>query len=156
MWREEGPMKHPEEHGNPRQTTRTVIKYALLNLPAAALVAAVMLYLEAQRGLPGWLLWVVIVAWVIKDILLFPLVRRAYEDIPDNKGMKGTTGIAQERLAPAGYIWIHGELWRARLVYDDGVVEKGEAVRVRDIRGLTLLVEPEKGRLRRSLKEPEI
>jgi membrane protein implicated in regulation of membrane protease activity len=147
-------MKHPEEHGHPRQTIRTVIKYALLNLPAAVLVAAVMLYLEAQRGLSGWLLWVVIIAWVIKDILLFPLVRRAYEDSPDNKGMRGTTGIAQERLAPAGYIWIHGELWRARLLYDDEIVEKGAAVRVRDIRGLTLLVEPEKGRRRYSLEGP--
>ena len=41
---------------------------------------------------------------------------------------------------PVGQVRIQGELWRARSAAD---VDRGEAVRIAGIEGLTLLVEPE-------------
>ncbi|MGA8907842.1 MAG: NfeD family protein, partial [Acidobacteriaceae bacterium] len=50
----------------------------------------------------------------------------------------GTIGIAQEELAPRGQILVHGELWFAE---STSPVIAGQHVRVRSVRGLTLLVE---------------
>jgi membrane-bound serine protease (ClpP class) len=50
----------------------------------------------------------------------------------------GNLGIAQEALAPRGQILVHGELWLAE---SPEVVQPGETVKVRAVRGLTLLVE---------------
>ena len=50
----------------------------------------------------------------------------------------GNFGIAQEALAPRGQILVHGELWLAE---SPEVIQPGEMVKVRAVRGLTLLVE---------------
>ena len=50
----------------------------------------------------------------------------------------GNLGIAQEALAPRGQILVHGELWLAE---SPEVIQPGEMVKVRAVRGLTLLVE---------------
>lgn len=57
--------------------------------------------------------------------------------------MIGTRGIAQEKLAPSGYALVGRELWRVEIMGSGSPIEKGEAVRVREIHGLTLMVEPE-------------
>jgi membrane-bound serine protease (ClpP class) len=50
----------------------------------------------------------------------------------------GTLGIAQETLAPRGQIMVHGELWFAEAPEP---INPGDTVKVRAVRGLTLLVE---------------
>jgi membrane-bound serine protease (ClpP class) len=50
----------------------------------------------------------------------------------------GAIGIAQEELAPRGQILVRGELWFAESA---APVAAGQHVRVRSVRGLTLLVE---------------
>ncbi len=50
----------------------------------------------------------------------------------------GATGIAQQPIAPHGQILVHGELWQAE---SSVPIDSGEPVRVREVRGLTLLVE---------------
>jgi membrane-bound ClpP family serine protease len=50
-------------------------------------------------------------------------------------------GIVEERLAPPGYIRVHGELWQAEVVRADVSIERGEPVRIRGIKGLRLQVE---------------
>ncbi len=54
----------------------------------------------------------------------------------------GDEGDVRVALAPEGQIYIQGALWRARV--DDGVeaAPVGARVRVREVDGLTLLVEP--------------
>ncbi len=54
------------------------------------------------------------------------------------EALVGTIGLAQEALAPRGQIMIHGELWFAESATP---VQPGDRVRVRSVRGLTLLVE---------------
>ena len=55
------------------------------------------------------------------------------------QALVGATGIAQQTLAPQGQILVHGELWMAEA---PAPVAAGDAVRVRAVNGLTLLVEP--------------
>jgi membrane-bound serine protease (ClpP class) len=59
--------------------------------------------------------------------------------VTGEQGMIGALGVAQSDLAPAGKIWIHGELWEARAAE---TIPQGTRVRVREMEGLTLVVEP--------------
>jgi membrane protein implicated in regulation of membrane protease activity len=96
-------------------------------------------------GLPDWAAAAIIALWVIKDAILFPFVRIAYQ--PTSGGgaasLVGARGTAQERLDPSGYVRISAELWRAELRSESPAVERGQRVRVLGVRGLTLVVEPD-------------
>ncbi len=74
---------------------------------------------------------------------MFPFVWRAY-DRSNSNSMIGLRGIASDRLSPSGYVRIHGELWRARVINGNSSIEKGEVVMVRGMRGLTLVVQSDK------------
>jgi membrane-bound serine protease (ClpP class) len=54
------------------------------------------------------------------------------------QALLGATGVAQQPLTPQGQILVHGELWQAQSSSPAG---PGDAVRVRAIQGLTLLVD---------------
>jgi membrane-bound serine protease (ClpP class) len=56
----------------------------------------------------------------------------------DEAGLVGKTGVARDRLAPAGQISVQGEIWRA--VAEGDAVEEGTPVRVVGVDGLTLRV----------------
>jgi membrane-bound serine protease (ClpP class) len=56
----------------------------------------------------------------------------------DEAGLVGKTGIARDRLAPAGQVSVQGEIWRA--VAQGDPVEEGTPVRVVAVEGLTLRV----------------
>jgi membrane-bound serine protease (ClpP class) len=55
------------------------------------------------------------------------------------QGLIGETGIAQTELSPAGTVFVHGELWKAR---SRQPVANGDQVRVTGVKGLELEVEP--------------
>lgn len=84
--------------------------------------------------------------WIIKDFILFPFVWRAYEiNLPNS--MVGSSGIAVDKLSPSGYVRINGELWRAKIIENESVIEKGATITVRDMDGLTLtVISGEKGK----------
>jgi membrane protein implicated in regulation of membrane protease activity len=109
------------------------------------MVVAAVILARHWLDLPTWIAVVVVSLWVVKDIALFPFVWRAYDKTRpgDPYSMIGARGIAQERLAPSGYVLVGRELWRAEMMEPGSAVEKGEAVRVREIKGLTLMVERE-------------
>jgi len=75
---------------------------------------------------------------------MFPFVWSAYERSASGSGQSliGTEGIVEERLAPSGYVRLHGELWQAEVIGECSVIEKSEIVRIEGIRGLKLLVRP--------------
>jgi membrane-bound serine protease (ClpP class) len=54
--------------------------------------------------------------------------------------MIDSVGVAQTELAPAGKVFIHGEIWEARAATK---IAPGARVRVKEVKGLTLEVEPE-------------
>ena len=54
--------------------------------------------------------------------------------------LRGETGVAITALAPGGTVSVRGEAWSGRAIA--GTMESGQAIRVTDRRGLTLIVEP--------------
>ena len=131
-------------------SNRTFLRYVLYQVPSWGLLTLILYLFNAWVNLPAWLTYGILVLWVIKDALLFPLVWRAYERGCSKSvhSMTGLQGIVERRLDPSGYVWIHGELWQAEKLGREGSIEKGETVMVEGSRGLVLLVEA-KGR-----KEP--
>jgi membrane-bound ClpP family serine protease len=128
--------------GKTRWSKRAVIKYVLLQIPGAALLLAVLVYFRERMGLAWWVVVLITALWIVKDIVLFPFVWRAYEfGKKENDPLIGAIGIAEEPLQPSGYVKVRGELWRARLTDSSSSVEEGGPVRVAGREGLTLSVE---------------
>ena len=94
-------------------------------------------------GLPDWAAAGIIALWVVKDVVMFPFVRIAYQ--PGARGgptgLVGARGTAQDALRPSGYVRVSAELWRAELEPGAPPVEPGGRIRVIGVRGLTLLVQ---------------
>ena len=130
---------------NQRWSRRVVWKYTLLQLPGLAALILILMLIQQWVRIPLWMALGSVVLWVIKDIILFPFVWRAYESSSKDEmhTMIGTRGIAKENLSPSGLIQVRGELWKAELMDGRSTVEAGKIVKVRDVRGLTLLVNPD-------------
>jgi membrane protein implicated in regulation of membrane protease activity len=129
----------------PGWSKRTILRYALFQIPDTAALIMILIALEHWFDLPEWILWGVIAVWVAKDILMFPFIWRAYDSTASKSvhAIIGSQGVAEERLAPTGYVRVRGELWKAEVINGVGAVEKGQSVRIRGNRGTTLFVERE-------------
>jgi membrane-bound serine protease (ClpP class) len=55
------------------------------------------------------------------------------------EGMVGNTGEVVETLSPTGAVKVQGEIWKAESLA--GTIEKGEKVRIKEIKNLKLFVE---------------
>ena len=122
----------------------------LFQVPGVVLLYLLLILARRVVTFPTWFIWGLVGFWVIKDLILFPAVWRAYdrERRDDVSSMIGSRGIAEDRLNPSGYIRVHGELWKAEVMGGSPSIGEGEQVTVREIRGLTLLVEPDTGSYR--------
>ena len=127
-----------------RGPTRILLRYALLQLPGLVLLVLILVFVQRWVDLPAWVFWGSTAIGVVKDAILFPFVRRAYDwDHPQGvNSMVGARGIAKERLAPLGYVQVRNELWKAELMEGNLPLEKGERVRVEGVHGLRLFVQP--------------
>lgn len=77
---------------------------------------------------------------VIMVVLLrFAIAAKRRKAVTGEAGMVDSLGVAKTDLDPLGTVLVHGELWEARAVQQ---IAKGTRVRVREVEGLTLLVEP--------------
>jgi membrane-bound serine protease (ClpP class) len=77
---------------------------------------------------------------IITTILVSLVIRaRANKVVTGAVGMLDEIGVARTALAPAGKVFVHGEYWDA---VSSAPVEAGAHVRVIEVRGLTLKVEP--------------
>lgn len=127
---------------------RVVQRYLLFQLPEWAGVVAVLAVGSRWFDLPHWIVIAVPLAWVVKDLLLFPVVWQAYSTEPGRLvgegALMGARGLALAELAPSGYIRVGSELWRAELETGESTVPEGARVRVCGIRGLTLRVQGER------------
>lgn len=120
-------------------------KYMLMQIPGWILVLGLLLLIRRWVDLPVWAAVGVFLLWVIKDIILFPFLRPVFE--PGRKSgidrLVGAQGIATDRLAPSGYVRVGNELWRAEALEADEPIPQGSRVRIRAVRGLTLLIQPD-------------
>ncbi|RJR40979.1 MAG: hypothetical protein C4576_18995 [Desulfobacteraceae bacterium] len=128
-----------------QQRKHAVKKYVFLQLPGLGALILLLVLLENWIDLPGWALWSAPILWIVKDIVLFPFVWRAYlPALAEESRLIGETGISKQRLDPSGYIFVRGELWRAELERGHSIdpVEEGEQVLVVGREGFTLIVKP--------------
>jgi len=72
-------------------------------------------------------------------LMTIALRARRSKAVTGMEGMIGEVAIAQTALAPAGTVFVHGEIWNA---VSSANVAVGEKVRVRKVDGLELTVEP--------------
>jgi len=126
-------------------SARVVLRYALLQVPFTALVLVILIWVRKWLDLPIWFICGLVAFLVIKDIVLFPFVWRAYDS--DSPGLQntleGARGIAINDLHPSGYVEIGAERWQAEVIEGSPPIRRGQRVRVHGIRGLTLLVQPD-------------
>ena len=122
-------------------------KYLLLQIPGWILVGGLLVLGVRWWGLSVRLALALFAVWLLKDAVLFPFLRVAYE--PGGGGgadaLVGARGIASQSLDPRGYVRVGAELWRAEVADGARPIPRGGGVRVRNVRGLTLEVEPEAG-----------
>ena len=83
---------------------------------------------------------------VLKDAIVYPFVRRAYEPVGNNRveDLIGHRAEVRRELSPVGYVWLRGELWQAEADGGGDSIAPGNRVRVVGARGLTLIVERER------------
>lgn len=120
-------------------STQVVLKYALFQLPGLVLFFLILILVQRWTDLPLRFIWALLILWVIKDVVLFFFVWRAYQRVTNP--LIGMKGVSEERLAPSGYIRVHGELWQAEIIRESPPIEKGEVVLIQGIRGFVLLVQ---------------
>ncbi len=133
------------EARDPKLHSRRLLRYALFQIPGAALVAVLLVAAVRWWDWSPSLALGLMAAWLLKDALLYRFVAIAYE--PDSARepdpLIGSRGVVTRRLDPAGYVRLGAELWRAVAARDAGAIPPGAPVRVRARRGLTLEVEPD-------------
>jgi membrane protein implicated in regulation of membrane protease activity len=125
---------------------RTLARYVAFQVPgwfaAALLLWAGVEWLEVFPAAVGLGLFAL---FLLKDAALYPLVRHSYERRRPLGGeeLVGARGVVQRDLSPSGWVRVGAELWRAQLAPGHESAAAGVGVRVRAVRDLTLLVEPE-------------
>lgn len=128
-----------------RGRLRVFGKYLVIQIPGWIAVVVILALLGQWIDLPLWVAGGLFLVWLVKDLVLFPFLRPVYESDGKNgvERLIGAHGVVEERLAPAGYIRIGGELWRAEALEPDTPIPLGSRVKVQAVRGLTLLIQPE-------------
>ena len=125
------------------QSPSAFTRYVLFQVPGWALAALAVVLLREWADVSVWAAVGIFAIWVIKDFLLFPFLRPAYE-VETRTGAErliGEHGVAVERLDPGGYIRVRGELWRAETVPHRDPVPEGSRVTIHAARGFTLFVQ---------------
>ena len=121
---------------------KTSHRYWLFQVPGLALTCGVAAVASIWFGLPIWACGVILVLWIVKDALLYPLLKNSYEtNVPTgSERLIGSTGVVTQRLNPEGYIKVGAELWQAR---SSAVIDTGESVTVERSEAMILIVEPQ-------------
>ena len=124
--------------------SRTITRYTLFQIPDLILLSLGLAAAVRWWGLPVLAAYGLVALWLVKDVIMFPILRIAYESDSASgvDAIYGALGVVTQPLAPVGYVRLGPELWKAELASGSGSVLKGSAIRVVEVRGLTLVVEP--------------
>ena len=60
-------------------SVRVVVRYAVLQVPAVVLLVLVLILVRQWVDISAWFVWGMVGLWVVKDLILFPFVWRAYD-----------------------------------------------------------------------------
>ena len=120
-------------------------RYFLLQVPGWILVAIVLFGLRDWIGISlGWAVGLYAI-YVVKDFVLFPFLRSAY-DTRTTTGIDrlvGELAVVKQPLAPKGLVAVGGELWKAVLAPGQEEIGQGQRVRIESARGMVLVVRAE-------------
>ena len=116
---------------------RVLGTYLLAQVPGWALAGVMLWGLQHWNVIRTGVAAGLLLVWIAKDVLLFPMMRRFYESEPTGGRMLGEVGIAVTSVARDGLVRVRGELWNAR---SEHAIPAGARVRVRGIEGLTLVI----------------
>jgi membrane protein implicated in regulation of membrane protease activity len=127
-----------------KSKSRTLVRYTLFQIPdlillGLALAAAVHLW-----DFPVLAAYGLVAVWIVKDVIMYPILRIAYEagGTSGVDAIHGALGVVTQTLVPSGYVRLGSERWKAELASGSQAVSAGSAIRVVELRGLTLIVEP--------------
>ncbi len=122
---------------------RAIARYTLFQIPDLILLSLGLAAAVRWWGLPVLAAYGLVALWITKDVVMYPILRVAYE--PGGSSgvfeIHGALGVVVQPLVPSGYVRLGSELWKAELVTGSGAVSVGSAIRVVEVRGLTLVVE---------------
>jgi membrane-bound ClpP family serine protease len=140
-----------------RGRARVLGKYLLFQVPGWVVVALVLTAAVRWWGFSKPLAYGLFGLWMLKDFVLFPLFRRAYEPAAESaaENLIGVRGTATQPVDSGGFVRVGAELWKAKAAKGVARIPRGAAVRVRAVRGLTLIVEPDGGDARGDQVAPE-
>jgi membrane-bound ClpP family serine protease len=124
-------------------TLRVFARYALFQSPGWLAAAAVAGAAVEWAGVAPWLAALGAGLWLAKDLLMFPLVRRAYDRSGPTHGVVGDAGVADGAIDPEGWVRIGAERWRAVLAAGAEPIAAGARVRILGVEGLVVRVERE-------------
>lgn len=111
--------------------------YLAAQLPGWFVTVLAVAALSRWMALPVRMALLVVILWIVKDLLLFPTMRRYYRSEPAERRIVGQRGTAVTDIAPTGFVRVGGELWQAASEQD---IVAGSEIYVRDIHGLQLTV----------------
>lgn len=129
----------PRAEGN---RVSTPLRYLLFQIPGWVVSAMVLVFLVDNELLSSRVALLVWGGWIVKDAVMYPLVRRAYEAGSGRHGgaaLIGERGTVVRSIAPRGFVRVRGELWRAE---SEVKIAAGTEVEVVGAQGMRLKVHP--------------
>jgi membrane protein implicated in regulation of membrane protease activity len=135
-------LLHRERPGRDAIPMSTFLRYLFFQIPGWVITAVVALALFHWEIVPAWLALLGFSGLVVKDLAFYPLLRPAYETKvkSGSAALVGKKGVAQDDLAPEGYIRINLELWRAVPESSGQIIASGTEVEVVRAEGMKLVV----------------
>jgi Membrane-bound serine protease (ClpP class) len=117
-------------------------RYLIFQIPGWLIAAAVLLALLHWEFLPPWLGVVGFFAWVLKDVMLYPLLHRAYQTNVKTglQALVGARGFAHDDWSPKGFVRVQGELWSARALPAGQMIVAGTEVEIVSAEHMTVFV----------------
>jgi membrane protein implicated in regulation of membrane protease activity len=127
-----------------RPVSRTLVRYTLFQIPDLILMSLGLAAAVRWWDLPVPAAYGLLAVWIAKDVILYPVLRVAYESdgVSGVDRMRGALGVVTQPLSPVGYVKLGSELWKAEMELGSGTVSVGSEIRVVEVRGLTVIVEP--------------
>jgi membrane protein implicated in regulation of membrane protease activity len=117
-------------------------RYLLLESPGWLLAGVAAAAARRWLGFSTALAVTFVGLWVALDLLFYPWVKDALAGQAPSPAdeLVGRIGVVVEPLAPRGMVRLGAELWRAEASPQGTPIGRERQVRVREVRGLTLVV----------------
>lgn len=117
-------------------------RYLIFQIPGWLIAAAVLLGLAYWKLLPPWLGIVGFFVWVLKDLMLYPLLHRAYQTNVKTglQALVGARAFVHDDLSPKGFVRLQGELWCAQALPANQMIVAGTEVEIVSAEHMTVFV----------------